>query len=395
MKLKNILSPSEKTISIIIGLGLALFPVHNKQLTFGTDSETIFFLPWLGFGLILIGLIMLFDNKYDEFKKYIGPKILYIPLLVIVASAILRIAIEPSGKTFASACILCVFFALYVAARKLGTQILWAFVPFVFIEAVSCIIQGIIDPGYRAGGILTSFRTAEHTANYDIAACWLILGTCLILGLNKGLKLRFLFLVAVALYFVAAEEAIVAILGLSIAALIRKDISKKVIIPVLAVLILLGAGSLTGMTQDLYKNTYDKVQAAASEDSSKWDDSTTGRVTVYKDALNNTAPLGHGMELVGFTTHTVHNLPLILWDQIGPISALAWLWVVFYCFLKTSWKYIWVAFLCLCIWDHYLWSQCAPWFWVIVGLSTTVVIDDHIFKRNNDDILVNKNKVNN
>lgn len=395
MKLEKILQPSEKTIAILIGLGLVLFPIHSKSLTFGSSSDTFLFLPWVGFGLILIGLICLFDNKWEEFKKYLGPKVIWIPLLVIVGSAFARIIVDPSTKSFASAALFAIMFALYAAARKLGVKILWAFLPVVVIEAVSCIIQGIADHGYRAGGIVTSFRDSQHTANYDIATCWLILGTCLVLGFNKGIKLRYLILIAAALYFVAAEEAIVALVCLGIVAIIRKDISKKTV-PILIVLALcLGIGLAVGSTQDLYRGTCDKVQALVTnkvitDDNSKYqiasydnpmDSATTGRVGVYKDAIKHIRPLGHGFEGTKFSTKTVHNLPLIIVDQLGVLAALAWLFIVGYCLRKSTWIYAWTAFIGLCIADHFLWDQCAPWFFVLVGLSLTIPIQDKIFNR--------------
>lgn len=391
MNLSKFIQPSEKTIAILLGLGICLFPIHSKSLTFGSSTETVVFLPWIGFGLILIGLISLFDNDWKLFKENIGPKVIWIPLLIIVISGFARLIVDPSMETLAGGGLLATFFALYVAARKLGIRILWAFLPFVFVEAVSCIIQGILDQGNRAGGILTSFRDATHTANYDIATCWLVLGTALLLGFNKGIKLRFLVLVAVALYFVAAEEALFALAGLGIAAIIRKDISKK-LVPILAVLAFCVIGGLfVGTTQDIYDETMNKFDAAIADTSGEYgnqfDDATTGRIGVYKEAIKDTKPLGNGYEATNFTTHTVHNTPLIIYDQIGPIAALAWLWIALYCFWKTSWKYVWIAVLTLSVWDHYIWTQAGPWFWVIVGLSLTIPIQDKVFIRRDNETI--------
>jgi hypothetical protein len=391
------LSPSEKVISIIIGLGLVLYPIHSKSLTFGSSSETFLFLPWIGFGLILIGLICLFDNKWGEFKKYIGPKVIWIPLLVIVGSAFARIAIDPSAKTFASAGLFAIMFALYVGARKLGVKILWAFLPVVVIEAISCIIQGLVDHGYRAGGIVTSFRDIHHTANYDIATCWLILGTCLFLGFNKGIKLRYLVLVAAALYFVAAEEALVALVCLGITAIIRKDISKKVVPIAIVLALCLSVGAVFGTTQDLYNETRYKVESLVTNNvvdkdnplyegyTDPLDRATTGRVGVYKDTIENTSLLGHGYTGTDFSTATPHNLWLICLNDLGILAALSLLFLTIYCFWKSTWKYVWVAFLSLAVFDHYLFTQVFPWTIVLFALSMTIPIEDKIFNRGGND----------
>jgi len=393
LKLSKVLQPSEKTIAIIIGLGLVLFPIHSKSLTFGSSSETFLFLPWIGLGLILVGLICLFDNKWTEFKKNIGPKIIWIPLLVIVGSAFARIIVDPSGSSIASAGLFAIMFALYVAARKIGVKILWAFAPVVAIEAISCIIQGVFDQGNRAGGILTSFRDSQHTANYDIATCWLILGTCLILGFNKGIKLRYLAMVAAALYFVAAEEALVALVCLGVVAIIRKDISKKVVPVVIVLALCLGAGAITGNTQDLYRETRYKIESlvtnkVADKDHPTYevyddpmDRATTGRVGVYKDTIKNVEPLGHGYTGTDLSTKTPHNLFLIVLNDFGVLAALSMLFLVLYCFWKSTWKYAWVGFISLAMVDHFLWNQTLPWLFVLMALSMTIPIQDKIFNR--------------
>ena len=385
MKLERILHPSDKAIAIIIGLGLCLYPVHSKNLTFGSSSDTYVFLPWVGFGLMLIGLICLFDNKWNDFKSNLGPKQIWIPLALIVASAFARVFVDRSMDTVASGALLAVFFGIYVAARKLGIRILWAFLPFVIIESISCIIQGVVDHGYRAGGLLTSFRDVEQTANYDIATCWLILGTCLVLGFNKGIKLRYLVLIAAALYFVAAEEALFALAGLGIAALIRNDISKKVIPIIVVIASCLILGTCFGVTQSIYNETSNKINAVVNDEPSVYgnsmDNATTGRVGVYKEAIKDASILGHGYEPTDFSTRTVHNVPLCIFDQLGIIAALCWIWVTVYCLFKTTWKYVWLSVIFLAVWDHYIFTQAGCWWWAIVGLSLTIPIQDKIFAR--------------
>ncbi len=65
----------------------------------------------------------------------------------------------------------------------------------------------------------------------------------------------------------------------------------------------------------------------------------------------------------------VHNTPLHITDQIGPMAGIAWLWVSVFCLVKTRWKYFWAAVLVTSILDYYIWTQFAPWWWVLAGAS--------------------------
>ena len=77
----------------------------------------------------------------------------------------------------------------------------------------------------------------------------------------------------------------------------------------------------------------------------------------------------------------VHNVPLVIVDQIGPLAGFAWLFITIFCLVKTKWKYAWSAVLVLSVFDHYIWTQFAPYWWALVGISTTVAIkNDYIFK---------------
>jgi hypothetical protein len=108
---------------------------------------------------------------------------------------------------------------------------------------------------------------------------------------------------------------------------------------------------------------------------------TTSRWVVAKKALSDIQILGHGYKPGLAEPFTVHNVPLVIVDQIGPLAGLAWLVVSLWCLIKTKWKYAWIAVIAMGVWDHYVWTQFAPYFWVLVGVSTTSKItSDRIFR---------------
>ena len=64
----------------------------------------------------------------------------------------------------------------------------------------------------------------------------------------------------------------------------------------------------------------------------------------------------------------------------GILAAIAWLWVSVWCLVKTRWKYAWLAILSLSVFDHFIWTQLAPVWWMVVGASTASSEPDLIFR---------------
>ena len=114
---------------------------------------------------------------------------------------------------------------------------------------------------------------------------------------------------------------------------------------------------------------------------------TSGRWYAIVEAVRNFSFIGHGYSLSTVGGGIVHNMPLIIMYQIGPFAALAWLFVSVYCLIKTGWKYAWVAILAMGVWDHDIWTQMAPWWWALVGVSTASGLkSDLIFRRQKETI---------
>jgi len=111
---------------------------------------------------------------------------------------------------------------------------------------------------------------------------------------------------------------------------------------------------------------------------------TTGRWPVIVREMKNISFIGHGYSLSIVGGGIVHNIPLIIVHQIGPIAGIAWLFVTVYCVIKTKWKYAWVAIMAMCVFDHYIWTQFGPLWFCLIGVSTSSTIkSDLIFRRAN------------
>ena len=55
--------------------------------------------------------------------------------------------------------------------------------------------------------------------------------------------------------------------------------------------------------------------------------------------ISEIKPFGHGFIVTEFYKGIPHNIILIIIEQVGILGALAWLFVIGYCLIKTKWKY--------------------------------------------------------
>lgn len=338
-------------------------------------------------------------------------------MLVIVASLWLRLIVDFSIDTLAGAITGVLFFCIYLTARILGKDILEAFLPLVIIEAISVVAYGVIWPGIKNGGIIThkgnfDVGTGAWVGNYDIATGFLILG--LVFSAVKH-QWWLSALVLVALFFTGADEAIFAVAILTLVILCRRDWSRKAILPVGALVIVLAICTPIGLTGRLYFPTLEKTAMAKEVIEKtpvgkaldkivpdKWlepinrvekivkteeakdpiERASSNRWRTYEWSLQNIKPLGHGLNLTEFQKEKmVHNVPMIIMYQIGIAGAIAWLVIMGYCVVRTRWKYAFVAVLALSVFDHFIWTQLAPIWWCLVGVATASTLDtDLIFK---------------
>lgn len=410
----------DKWAGYALGIGIVLFLVHTPWqpgMTYNPDDQTYsgVFLPALGIALVIgtAFAVLIRDGEKHVFDNA-GPKWAWIPMLVIVGSMFARLAVDPSMKTLSSAMFGVVLFAVYLAARKLGASIFKPVAVAVVIEALSCVVIGVfVEPGIRTGGII-SFPAR----NYAIATGLLILGATLAIGKWRWLVVS---IALVGLLFVGSGEAILVVSVIVVVALIRKDWGRKLLpvgaVAIIAVVLL----PMTAPGKDLYHPVADKIRtmlrgdvvgevvvpvapdtnsvsyprdvAVVTETATysvhydyEWeatlDNALSWRWTGWKQAVQKIAPLGHGFELTSFNFYTVHNVPLIVADQIGPLAALAWLFLMVVGLVKTKWKYTFAALLALSILDHLTWTMFAPLWPAILGIaSTSNIEDDLIFRR--------------
>jgi hypothetical protein len=361
---------------MIIGMGLALYPIHNAWLAKITSihGEAVLFLP--AFGAVVWILATLFFLR-DNWKRIEwGSKTILIPLLIIGVSMAVsgfvhyRTPTDMVSPLFMAAAL----FSTYLVGRILGPTLFKLLIPFVLLGTLIAIILEIVSPGNLSGGLIT---------NSAACAGFLIFGALI----NQGKHQWILCLVAlVGVLLIGTLEGlfIVAVIGLFI--LLRKDVNHKLLIVIGIVLAFIIIGAVIGLLTPIFRNTYNLdtlynlIIGKYPINTTTMDLLTTGRWTIMIDAMRNFSWLGHGFTL-DVNAATVHNIPLIIVDQIGIPAALAWTFVTLYCLIKTKWKYIWVLVIAASIWDHYFWTQFMPWYWCLIGISLASNIKSDLILR--------------
>lgn len=392
-KIKNIINhvwykwksiESDRKLAWYAGLGLILFCLHNPTLTYHTGDRVAIWLPQWGellFGAVIVRLWV--GNRLS-----LGPRIIWVPLAIIAALIIIRTcltAIQGHNEAPTEALLAIILFGAYTAARTLGPRMFEPCVIFVPILAASTVIYSLVQipsdsgPNYTNGGLVS---WTNYTGGAELLALGCMAGVvCLS---NRWHRAVFVGIAAIGIVFTGAPEGIVALGLVGMYMIILEWRSRRLwaVIGVVVVVCSIWLGTGYGMKQQ--HRTIEVTQAAIRGDynGDDRDDSTgwgTGRYPAYKRAIYDIKVLGHDYDIYNYQTETgdviAHQIPLVILDQIGPLGALAWLFVTIYLFIKSRWHYLWLAFLSYCLFDHLLWTCYAPWWWVIVGVTSAWILD--------------------
>ena len=366
-------------------------PIHNLWLTeLATNSkgETLFFLPAFGYLLLIMGTAIFLINNWGRVKEIgWGDKRIVGCLLFIVLAIALSGAnadgwqgkIAPLGMGLA-------LLAVYLVARILGKEMFLPLAVGAGIASLGVIVHGLMYRGEVTGGFV-------FEGNYDIVVGYVLLGTALFYHHKQWLLAS---LALFAMFLSGSPEAVFACGVIAIIVLLRKDWSKKSIPIISSVIIMVIIWFGLGYGQQLYSYTVDTVLLKpnpslvspnqSEEDKGNIESTIEYRAVVIKHAMSNLKPLGEGYNLTDFSKQpNVHNVPLVIAQQLGwpgILAGLAWLWVSLWCLIKTRLKYAWTLILALSVFDHYIWTELAPWWWCLVGIASASSLDrDYIFRK--------------
>jgi len=303
----------------------------------------------------------------------LGSKWVWIPLFVIAISiAISGWGVEGINR-LASIGIAIVFCLLYLVARILGQHIFKPFAVAVIIESVSIIIWGALHNWGQNGGLLSP-------TNYDIATGFLIIGV-----LVSAIKEQWFLgaLAATALFFSGSAEAYFCLGILVVAMLIRRDWSKKlwITLGIGAILVVVALILMPEFLQPTFEKLGLSKEFVVSPSTDTLAPAINRQLTMQSFRF-----FGYGFNMTNFYIKIPHNIVFIIIEQVGFISVGAWFIVAGYMLFKTKWKYLWISFISMGVFDHFIWTQAAPYFWVLAGVSSLNNIK-------NDKIYINKEEL--
>jgi len=365
----------ENGVSLLLAVGLLLFIAHYE----GQPLLKYAFLPQIGLVMLLITTLALIANRWNTIKNIgLGPKVIWIPLAVIAGSAVLRLLVQQDMGTLAGALFMSSMFGLYVVSRRYGEKALSFFMPVVIIGAISIVVQFFVTGQPKNPGLFSNYATAAEFLVFG----WLVSPRKYQWWLSA--------VVIVGLLLSGAEEGLFYIAVLGIMFLVRKDWSKRILLPAGVIVIILVAGLLTGHIQnsramvilkDVHKAITDKSLTVEERDA-LLDKATDERWSYGWRLHRPILPLGHGLNLVYHYREIPHNIVLLITDQLGPVAMVAWFVAVIGGIRKTKWKYGFVALILFGVFQPFVWTMMAPYMWVMAGTATSSNVQtSYIFRK--------------
>lgn len=366
------LADKANRVALVLAAGLILIVAHYQ----GQPGMYYVFIPQVGMAILLGATLIMVMKDWKSLD--LGPKAIWIPLAIIAGSAVLRVAVYMDMDALAGALFMSTMFGLYVIARRYGERALSFFLPFVIIGAISIFVDFGLHYGEENPGIFSEYATASQFLVFG----WLMSPRKHQWWLSG--------VVLAGLFFSGAEEALFYIAVIGIVVLIRKDWSRKILVPVGALVLLLVICTPLGATQQLfgrglsmigtaYTATNDETLTPEQKDE-MLNEATNGRWLYGWRPQRAIQPLGYGINLTYHYRGIPHNMVLLVTDQLGPVAMLAWFGVIIVGYRKTKWKYAFLALLLFGVFQPFVWTKMAPWFWVAAGSATASNRESYIFR---------------
>ncbi len=383
---KDEMTKRDAIAAYALGAGLVLYGIHNRAQPLIEYA----FLPIVGFGLIVMAMF------WQKWRWARLPFIVQACGVIIVAFGIAQVWETPTARVLAGAMMLGLWLMLLLGHRDGTVLTKRCFVVVCVAQAVSLCVLARLYPTAKLGGIVTTV-TAGGWGNYDIGAGYLLVGMPLALSAIEDFGWRRLFMVIcfIGIYLTRADEALPVLALLAVFGLLRRDLLFAGLASATLSLMLLWTmaqpvkplgdppklsdthGRLMAIQQTIAPTvaaesvvTHRKSELLVFPGSPRlqWlNVALNGRVTGYVRALREWRWLGHGYEPARFTNQTVHNVPLIILDQMGPFPAIAWTLATLYVWWKRRFSLVLTAVIGVSLFDHYIWTQIAPWWWYIIG----------------------------
>jgi hypothetical protein len=348
----KLVRPKRSILGIhFIGLGAVLTTVH-----FNAAGTTWAIGALFGLAFVLAGLM--FAPK-PNFKSFFTREKLpvIVPIGIILTSAFLGIFVHgqtSTGSFYLAYLVLTVLVFLYGTIVSRWTLI-WV-VPVALLNTPAIVLGGILEPLIGGHGL---------TGNSGLAGT--LCGLALVVGfIFLKNKLRwFLLIPLLGVIFAGDHWTWIGLAVVAVVMLIKRELPIRWTLTVVGlVAVILVFGLRIGYTEPLYG----LGENSNLVDSKVIYSTLSYRLTVIDSALSNTSVLGHGVQLdttdAGLNRYSglVHNVPMMIWDDLGPLAALAWLFLMVRAIIKSEeYRYALIFVLVTSMFSY--------WFWWPLGLG--------------------------
>ncbi len=382
-----------------MGIGLALSPVHNLWLTklATSSSGTVeFFLPAFGSAIWIIGslyFVLVEDNwprnaagkqVFDWHRiDWGGWQVTSALLVIVVTIGLSGITADSLSGKFAPLLMGLSLLSLYLAARKLGKDMFLPLAVGAAVASLGVFVSAVLQPGQVTGGLIFG-------NNYDIVVGYVLLGTAVFADKYRVIIVS---VAVTAMLLTGSPEAFFALAVLGVTLIWRRDWNRKAIVASLTIIIVVFlygifvAPGLYGYATKVARGEPASPRAGATRNAISY------RLETIETAMTHIKPLGDGYSVSQFREGIVHNVPLVIVQQLGwpgVVAAAAWVWICLWGTFRTRWKYAWILVATLSVWDHYTWTQIGPWVWALAGVSTAAsnIKTDLIFQAQKQSIVL-------
>ncbi len=363
-------------VYMIIGFVFLAF----RGMPWGTGSSSV-----MAFMLFFAGV---FGTLWFKRKSLtVGPKTIYMPLLVIVYSAFIWLFLEwdQIGSSIFFFVVMVFMFLIYVTALNKGHNLTWFAVPIICILSVSVMYDGLDRILHHEDFI---GRATGFSDNTDQVAS--ILAVCIFLLRDRWKWLAFPAMATILL--TGSYWAVMALLGCAFVAICKREVSlSKQFLTALGtgILILL----MIVVTSDSIRDRIwqeEKVRDVIEERDLRAADSLDTRAYQYESVIQNFSFVGHGFYLEtnkdgdilteqGRYGINIHNVPMLLLDDIGLLAALAWIFVTLVAiWVSKRYRYALLAVFIMSVtgsadwWWFNLWM---PFYFTLIGLVSLEVME--------------------
>lgn len=355
-------------VYMIIGFVFLSF----RGMPWGSGSSSV-----MAFMLFFAGVFGTLWFKRNELS--LGPKTIYIPLLLIVASSFLWIFLDDElGIGIFYFFTLSFMFLIYLTAIKKGHDLTWFVVPIIIILCISVVWDGLDRLSQHQAFIA---RATGFSANTDQIAS--ILAVCIFLLRGKWKWLAFPAMVTI--LFTGSYWALAALVGCSFVAIVKREVNLSRRFLLVLGCFIVGLTITVSVYDSLRERVWQDYQVigAWEERSLRGSQSIDRRLDTAELVFENFSFVGHGLDLESDEDGglhgqdnrygiNVHNVPLILLDNMGVVASLAWIFVtLFAIWVSKRYRYALLAIFIMSVtgsgdwWWFNLWM---PFYFALIGL---------------------------